>query len=189
MAWMRRLDAWLEVLGDPQAELARQSKHASLQEGLKHLLMAAFLFSFLYALTFKLLPGIPPETRAFGWERVFLFVVVDTAAVTLAVAFLTALNYSFARALGGKGKFATQFHLHAIILAPSLLLYYLLRLVPGIGWLAALFVLLYYAYLHVGVMSAVHRFSRRRAVVALLVPSLLIVLLLVASGVTSQAVF
>ncbi len=162
----QRLDLWLEVLKDPKELFARERKKANYDEAHKHLLMGALAFSFLYGATFKIMPGVSPQTKPFDLPTFILFVLVSAAIAFLGVVLLFALNYYFSKVLGGKGKFPEQYYLSSVVLAPLLLLYYVSKLFPGVGWMIGAGVLLYFAYANIQMLKEVHRFSTVKALLA-----------------------
>lgn len=181
-----RLDLWAEVLSDPKHLFSRQKKHATYEEGHKHLMMGALIFSALFAFTFKILPGVSPKVKPMDLSTIFLFIVINAASAFLAVVLLVSLNYLFAKAFGGKGKFAEQYYLNAIILAPVLILYYLVKLFPGIGWLIGIGILLYYAYVNIRMLEEVHRLSTPKAFASLFIPSAVILFVLILLGIMQK---
>ncbi|MFH1106526.1 MAG: YIP1 family protein [Candidatus Micrarchaeota archaeon] len=184
---IERADVWTELFSDPVRLFASEKKRASKAEASKHLLLGVFIFSVLYAATFTLLPNMPTYARPMSLPRMALFTVFNTV-IGFAAAFLViALNYVVARAFGGRASFDQHFHLSAVIVAPTLVLYYVCRLFPGIGFLLALLVLAYYVFANLTMLVWVHGLTYPQAFAALFVPSLILLLALVSTGIAVQA--
>lgn len=183
-------DLWRGVLSDPGRLFASERRSASVGGAMKHLAVGSALFSLLYAATFHFLPGMPSNAQPFALPRALLFALVNTVVGTAALFLIIAVNYAAARALGGTARFKEHAYFSAIIAAPSLVLYYVLRLFPGIGVLLGLLALVYYVYLNIQMLKQLHALGTPQAFAALFVPSaaLVLVVLVMSGGAAAQAV-
>ncbi len=181
---------WRGVLSDPARLFASERRHASVNAAIKHLVVGAVLFSVLYAVTFPLLPGMPSNARPFDLPKALLFALANTAVGSAALFLMIAANYVAARALGGRALFKEHAYFSAIIAAPSLVLYYAVRLFPGIGIVLGLLALAYYAYINILMLKQVHGLGTPQAFAALFVPSAALVLavLVLSGGAAAQAI-
>ncbi|MFH1200457.1 MAG: YIP1 family protein [Candidatus Micrarchaeota archaeon] len=183
----QRADLWMQVASDPKTALEAESKRGNFEEGAKHLLLGCAVFSLLYASTFTLLPGMPTAAKPLNLAQIALFTIVNTLVASAAVALIAAMNYAAARAFGGKGRFAAHFYLNAVVTAPALVLFYAAKLFPGIGTLLSFAVLAFFVYLSFISIAIVHRFSGAKAFASLFLPSVFVLLVLAALGVTTRA--
>ena len=183
-------DLWRGVLADPENVFAAERRRASVNGAIKHLAVGAALFSAMYAATFHLMPGMPSGAQPFELPRALLFALANTVVCTAALFLIIAANYVVAKALEGKGSFREHMFMGAVVTAPSLAIYYGLRLFPGIGMLLGLLALAYYVYLNLLMLRRVHRLGKAQAFAALFVPSaaLVLIVLVMSGGTAAQAV-
>jgi hypothetical protein len=88
------------------------------------------------------------------------------------------LTYLGARVFGGNGSFGTQTYLASLSTVPMLLATALVNLVPCLGTIVALFLAVYATVLDVRSVKVAHNLTTGRAVAAILVPMLIVLLFL-----------
>jgi hypothetical protein len=86
----------------------------------------------------------------------------------------TGINYLGARAFGGTGDFGTQSYLQSLFVVPIGIVSALVGLVPYLGIAVGLGLSLYAIVLNVRVVKVVHRLTTGKAVAALIVPGLVL---------------
>jgi hypothetical protein len=120
----------------------------------------------------------PPATSSPFLQVLSLATSVGLVVVVPLLFFLLmGIVYLFARVLGGQGTFLEQCNTSLSIQLPLGILSKILALIPVVGRLLNSFLSLYGIVLQVFVIMAVHRLSRGRAIVALLLPVVGIVVL------------
>jgi hypothetical protein len=113
----------------------------------------------------------PPATSSPFLQVVSLATSVGLVVVVPLLFFLLmGIVYLFARVLGGQGTFLEQCNTSLSIQLPLGILSKILALIPVVGRVLNSLLSLYGIVLQVFVIMAVHRLSRGRAIVALLLP-------------------
>jgi hypothetical protein len=127
--------------------------------------------------------SIPPLDFNFG--ALFLIMLIGTAILT-PISFLIGMGVQFlgVRIFGGSGSFTTHLYLMAVIQVPVTILggvTSILSLIPFIGLIAGLAgfgLSIYTLFLIVRAIKVVHNLSTGRAIAAIVLPPIIVVVLL-----------
>jgi hypothetical protein len=188
---------WVKVTQMTEEFFAQEAPRASGSNTLISVLILAAATAVLSAISTVILGGaqtafLPPEYREMagaGAGGGALGTLCTGLVGTLVGFYLSnGLVYLGARVLGGSGDFGTQTYLQSLFAVPIGIVASALNLVPCVGLIAALAVAAYGIILNVRSVKVVHDLTTGKAVVAVLVPALLLALLAACGVITLLAV-
>jgi len=186
-------NVWIESLTKPIPTFKKEKKNANLVEGAMNVAVAGVITGFLSGL-FALIFGstiagafFPMASGVVG-VAAFLAALIMTPILSV-VSWLigSGIYYIFAMLLGGKGNYTTQSYLIAIYSAPLSVVSAILGLIPVVGLFIAIIPGLYGLYLLTMSLKEAHSFTTGKAVLAWLLPILILVLLAIIFGLAFSA--
>ncbi len=170
---------WKAALTAPEDTFAKEMKNANLKDALVWSAAAGTVGGFVSGLLSALISLVfsPSVVSVLG----LLFSPIMYAigfAILMPIGLIISVGIMFliAKLLGGEGSFTAQAYLTSMFASPLVLVSVVCSAIP-LGFLISGALSLYQLYLEVLVLKAVHKFSTKRAVVAVLVPVIIAVIL------------
>lgn len=190
MFFRKMLELWKSVLLKPKETFKKERKKADLTLGAKYILISSLIGTAIMLLSLSYIIGLDGSGLSLSSYSTFYISYVIMTPIMSIVGWLigSAMDYFFARLMGGKGTYAQQTYLIAVYSAPISIISVLLYLIPVAGmWLV--FLLLFYSlYLLTTALKEVHGFSTGKAIMSWLLP-VIILTAIVLAGVFFYAIY
>ena len=160
----RFFELWKNALLKPKQTFKKEKKK-DLSKAVKGIVIAGVI------------AGAIAGLASFDVTLFLINVIAYPIAVTLSFLISSGIYYLFSKLFGGKGNYATQSYLLSLYLAPLFIVTALLLLVPSIGTWLNIVVAIYSLYLLTLALKEAHGFTTTKAVLAWLVPLMIIVVI------------
>lgn len=166
---------WLDALIYPKETFRAEKERASLGEAIKNVGVAGLIGGVIRGL----FVGLEVAFGGVTFLIIALILGIIILPIVCIIVFLlcSLIYFIFANILGSKGNFTTQTYLISLFTAPLIILS-LLEFIPSVGWVLGILIILYSLYPLTIALRESHGFSTARAILAWLIPWLIIVLLL-----------
>lgn len=163
-------DLWIPALTKPAETFSKQKGKASLGDALISMALAGLVGGAVGGLLAGIVGLI---AGAIGG------LLVSGLVVPLV---MNAVVWVMAKLLGGKGSYSDQFYLYSLFGAPVMLVSGVLSIVPIVGGLIGGLLSLYSLYPLTMALKQVHGFDTMKAVIAWLVPGIIVAIIAVIVG-------
>ncbi len=157
---------WLGALIHPAETFRAEKERASVGDALNNVAVAGLIVSVVFGLLFW---------SPFGLFGLAIGIILPPIFITLSFLFESLAFFITAKILGGKGDFSTQTYLMSLFTTPLVVLS-LVRLIPN-GWILYLPIALYCLQPLTLALRESHGFSIIRAVLAWLMPNIILSLI------------
>jgi hypothetical protein len=164
---------WIPVLTKPAVTFAKEAKKkAPLGDAIAIVALAILISSLLGVLA----QGMMGSLLASPLEAI-ASLAIGTVFVTIIVLTMTGIMYLIAKFLGGKGEFKQQFYFYSLFGVPTMILGGVLGLIPMIGSILNIVLSVYVLWPLTLSIKQVHKIDTVRAVLAWLIPGIVVVIL------------
>ncbi|MEK6970357.1 MAG: Yip1 family protein [archaeon] len=168
---------YFNIIIKPEPTMAEDVKHADLREAFKTFAIMGAIIGLMIGLIIAV-AGERIGLGGIGWIAILIAPVVVGFLYASFSGFGVGLQHFCARLLGGKGTFIQLYYLASRLFWPALFASIILSLANAIPFVGILISILWWIYsgiyLNVVAISIAHRISKWRALVAFLLPMIVI---------------
>ncbi len=179
---------YFNIIIKPEPTMQGDLKSVDRREAMKSYALVGAVFGLILGLGFATLGGLLSTLGGsagalFGGLGVLAIIVFPILLAILTVIgslIGTGIMYLIAKALGGSGTFDQQFYVSSRLVWPAFFAtigIFFLTLIPFVGVLISFVWNLYSLYLQVVLISVVHKVSKMKGLVIMLVPLILVFIL------------